>query len=398
MKNLNNALPKLADSDISEIRYNKDSLLESLTKDIRRPTKSWKVFFLFPYSSLLRFVLLLTVAIVTLSFVLTFSFIYIKDILLFRSNLSVNNKGVFMPSKSCGREYCLFLFNSSDLWANTGICLNEGDEYKMSVSGAFHSSAGHFCIDADKNNSDSEVIWIGGKMRKEYSDNENITSKQQEKMPYCVKPKAHLGAILYRIAPEYQLWNPKVDNKKDSIHIWKPIIGNEFNKVETSGVLTMAVNDIYFNSVEYLDNYIAKFPIRIDSILCRDSIIKRDQGKGMYKKMFYDDNIGQILVCLEIQHPLPGGFFNPLSAFRNLETQTELKSEKINNKWLFKLSIMPSFFCFISHIFVIFIVYIAATLVIIYLLFLLGYWVIKGIKELVCLQKKETAANNTSNS
>ena len=367
------------------VEYDKDSLLKSLTEDdqIREenPKQTWKSHFIIPYQNLIRFVILLTTVIVVVTLVLSFTFILIKDVLLFKSNLSVNEHGVFIPNKSCGREYCLYLFNTSDLWANTGIYLDKGDRFKMSVSGAFHSSAGHLYNDAEKNNPKPDVNWIGGRRRCDYSDpqkkddNTIKTIQQKEKMPYCTDPSAYIGAILYRITPEFQPWKP---GDKDSV--WEPIIGEKYHKVESSGVLTMASNDIYFQDTIQLKKYIDNFPFRFDSIkLNYSNILKSDGGKENYKRMFYDDNLGQILVCIEIQHPLPGSYFNPLSAFRDLETQTELKSENINKKWLFFLSFIPSFIGFMFHIFVIFIVYILATIIIVYFIFLLGYWGYKGI-------------------
>lgn len=404
MKPLNDSLPKIVDSGVSNVSYDKDSLLKSLTEETIKPKTPLGKVFLFPFYNLSRFFLLITTAIVTITIVLTFSITYFKDILLFKSNLSVNKQGVFMPSKSCGREYCLFLFNTSELWANTGIYLNKGDKYKMSVSGAFHSSVEDLRNNAQINNSNPDINWIGGKQRNELSDyldsvyrlieyeNNacyrsfhrkpvmhtmiNDVFPQYEKHAYCVDTNAYFGAILYRIAPEYQLWDP--DNNNDTILVWGPNNGKTYQTVESSGVLSMAINDIYFKDTAFLGDYCRSFPYRFESKpMSFDSVMKYDMGREAYKTMFYDDNIGQILVCLEIQHPLYWGFFDPLSPFRYLDTALELKSEDSSDRLQMFVKAIPDFIVFAAYIFALFVIYIGIALITVYFLFLLGYWLYK---------------------
>lgn len=405
MKPVNDSIPKIIDSGASHVSYDKDSLLKSLIDDNQKPKKFLGKDFLFPYRNLLRFFLLVTTIIVVITLVLTFSFIYFKDILFFKSNLSVNKQGVFMPSKSCGREYCLFLFNTSDLWANTGIYLNEGDKIKMSVSGAFHSSVEDLRRDADLNNPSPNISWIGGTQRKELSlvmDSINryeqyhhqtwcyrafhrrpATPKtklpQYDKRFYCVDTNAYIGAILYRIAPEYQLWDP--DDGKDTIKIWSPINGKKYQTVHTSGVLTMAINDIYFKNDSLLRAYTNTFQYRFDTIFCYD-MIQKDHKSDDFKTMFYDDNIGQILVCLEIQHPLYWGFFNPLSPFRYLDTSLELKSEKSYGRFQLFYKAMPNFIVFVLYIVALFLIYTISAVLLVYMAFVLGYWLFVLLKTL----------------
>jgi hypothetical protein len=404
MKALNDTLPKLINSGVSEIKYDKDSLLKTLTNKVREPKKKWKKLFLFPYVNLSHFILFVSTAIVVVTLVLTFTFIFVKDILLFKSNLSINRQGVFMPSKSCGREYCLFLFNTSDLWANTGIYLNEGDKYKMSVSGAFHSSVEDMRGDAEENNPFLEKYWIGGEQREKlasYIKSGTLDSlPQYKKTRFCVDKESYIGAILYRIAPEYQLWDP---HEKKDIHIWDPSISEDFTKVTTSGVLSLATNDIYFENENALASYIRFDPIRFEKNLNLDSIKEHDKNKE-YKRMFYNDNLGQILVCLEIQHPLPLGFFNPLTAFRRLDTKVEHISEKTYRTFPLIIYSVPYFFVFLLHICAIFIIITLSTTFSVYVFLMLGYWLyllvdkIKAFCEKNKKKRKAKKQHNTQNS
>ena len=372
-----NAGIKLVNSGYSEVKYNQDSLLASLTKDERKETKFWKRIFLFPYKNLWRFFLLLTITIVVSSFVLKYTISYIKDVILFKSDLSVNNHGVFMPSKACGRDYCLFLFNTSDIWTNTGIYLNKGDKYIMSISGAFHSSAGDMYLDADNNNPNPDITWIGESKRLLFSEIDINSVDQAKKRFYCIDPTAYIGAILYRIAPEFKLWNPY---QKENF-VWKPSDGKQYKEVESSGVLSLAINDIYFRDTAVLAEYSAKYK-RFDTLFSCNNILEADKGTNKYKRMFYDDNLGQILVCLEIQHTLSGGFFNPMTAFRRLDTKIELASETEVGQLAIILRIIPSFVIFVAHIAALLIINIIIAVVGVWAFFILCYWLNEGIMAL----------------
>lgn len=414
MKPLRDSFSKIVDSGASNVNYDKDSLVNSLIKDTKHSKTLFGKIVHFPYFNLSRFFILLTTIVVVVVLVLTFSITYFKDIVFFESNLSVNKEGVFKPSKSCGREYCLFLFNTSELWANTGIYLNKGDKFKISVSGAFHSSVEHLRENAECNNPDTTIMWIGGKKREELSQymdsvyacvnyeikcRENAcyrafhrkpaelksTNKlpQYEKRRYCVDTNAYIGAVLYRIAPEYQLWDP--DNKNETIFALNSKSGKSYQKVEKPGVLTMAVNDIYFKDTAMLSNYFREYPARFRSdtkLFIIDSVLDADEGKDNYKRMFYDDNLGQILVCMEIQHPLYWRFFDPLTPFRNIDTKLELVSENTSSRFVVLRRAFWWIVLSILHVSLLFVVYTVVAVMGVYLLFLLGFWFYVFLKKL----------------
>lgn len=387
MKLLKQTLPKVFNSGVSEISYDKDSLMETLIRDKRQPKKIWKIPVQFPYRNLIRFVLLMTVLVAVVILVLTLSIYYVKDIVLFKSKLSVNQQGVFMPTRSCGRDYCLFLFNTSELWSNTGIYLNKGDKYKISVSGAFHSSVEHLRSDAENNNSTPEVRWITGLGRDTLFRSSFIP--QQNKKDFFVSDESYLGAVLFRIAPEYIPW--EIDATKGK-HItqWKPEYGKKLQAVKEAGILSLAINDIYFDGEADLRRYADANHYRFkytrfdpDAILHqRDSLtslgVRVDLGR-----MLYEDNIGQILVCLEIQHPLPGGIFNPFTAFRWLDNQMEQRADAhemvVGRIW----SMLWCGLFFLWWISIIFIVYVVSILFIVYFLFMASYWFYLLTKKII---------------
>lgn len=88
----------------------------------------------------LRLCTLLALAVGCLIFLVSLAIFLIHDVVLYRNDIAVSRTGALMPRKACQCEQALYLFNTSQLWADTGITLNEGDRVKISVSGAFHSS------------------------------------------------------------------------------------------------------------------------------------------------------------------------------------------------------------------------------------------------------------------
>lgn len=88
----------------------------------------------------LRLCTLLALAAGSLIFLISLALFLIHDVVLYRNDIAVSRTGALMPRKACQCEQALYLFNTSQLWADTGITLREGDRVKISVSGAFHSS------------------------------------------------------------------------------------------------------------------------------------------------------------------------------------------------------------------------------------------------------------------
>lgn len=315
----------------ANVTVDDDSFIESLIKAPDEPGKSfWKNITTPPFIKGLRLVMIIASLIIAATFLLSYSFVYLKDVVFFRNEISTNNVGALNPKKSLGREYGIFLFNPADLWADSGIRLNKKDRFRISVSGAFHSSFKNLVDDADSNVARPEIRWIGQQARTRSSsvapqDNKKVWGIYQRHI-YPVLPKdlrkrngedPYFGALLYTVAPEYTLDNPLDTNYTRHVRVWKEKDATSFSKVESPGVLRLAVNDIFFEDGIALKDYASQTDsTRFIKDDFRPSVIKDSEH---FHTMFYDDNVGQLLICVEVQHPLRWGWLNPIGAYRDFE-------------------------------------------------------------------------------
>ena len=387
-----------------------DSFLEELVDNSEPDKKTGKKSSSLPFLKGLRFILIMAALIVSITFVLNYSFIYLKDIILNKNELSVNSSGAFTPKKSIGREYGIYLFNTAELWANSGIRINQGDRVRISISGGFHSSYADLLKDAETNAIISNR-WMGQAFR-DYpdtivgSDNELlkkiIDTNKEIKDSACLynryypdsnKVKARLGDVLYEIVPEYVSDDPL--DGKEHMQVWSADNGKKLFEVNESGYLRFAINDIYFQTPDDLREYAKKVnSLRFGEHFDPEEILKKDIKEIIvtendnsnrdtlynydFRKMFYMDNIGQILVCVEIQHPFRLRPFNPLNAYRYLEKHVNMFLEKNLYLGMF-LSFVYLVFGFLPWIAFIFIVWTLAIFAFIFIVYLLFF----GLEQMI---------------
>lgn len=151
------------------------------------------------------------------------------------------------------KEVIYWLFNTADLWANTGIEVQEGDVITVRASGAYHTAIHHLIADADRNN-ELQEDWIsplGGK---------SPSKKDEARADFRIAKDADWGEILMQVIPSKESDKIKKDGKFDPTYAnyldggktdkeVKPdiyIIGTEKRdiRIRQSGILHFAVNDI----------------------------------------------------------------------------------------------------------------------------------------------------------
>ena len=166
-------------------------------------------------------------------------------------------------------EIIYWLFNTADLWANSGIKVKEGDVISVRTSGAFHTAIHHLVKDA-KNNTDMKNLWVpskgGGLIEKS-----PYYERDKARLKFCIAPDLEYNTILMQVVPEHICkpnWRTDPDNicyidglsyttKDVTDHCksglqakqMKPDIydigsGKESIRIRTDGVLHFAVNDI----------------------------------------------------------------------------------------------------------------------------------------------------------
>lgn len=156
-------------------------------------------------------------------------------------------------------EVIYWLFNSADLWSNSGIKVEEGDIITVRASGAFHTAIHHAVEDANSNTTfrDDWILPTGGRSP--------LNSHDSERLKYRIVPQANDNVLLMQIIPrKYENtgrdWikyaninvmgfrdggNNYIDKKGHS-KADIVIIGDEKRdiKIPHDGILHFAVNDI----------------------------------------------------------------------------------------------------------------------------------------------------------
>ena len=365
----------LADSGKSSfVQMEDDSLIEGITHHDTHPRKIFgRIPYQVPMQKGLRLLLVLASLVVGITFVLHYSFVLIKDSLLFQGEIEVNEKGALLPTKSFEREYGIFLFNTSELWVDTGIRVEKGDLLRISASGAFHSSVGDLYAYAKDNTSDSTIIhWRGG------NDRFAGVEQQTEKNIYLLNKNEDMGDILFSIVPDYQMPLELEGQAMNQITADKGV------KASLSGNLFVTINDIYFPNDSTLREYGSQpFSTRFGAPFPVDTLIE-GKDKKHYHTIFYNDNLGQILLTVEIQHPLKTSFFgvdffNPRKHYRKLETQLEHSKNFFCSVWYYLV--------FVGAIILIYATWTIVVLGGIYLLFLMGYWLWELLRLLILFIK-----------
>lgn len=151
-------------------------------------------------------------------------------------------------------EVIYWLFNSADLWSNSGIEVKEGDVITVRASGAFHTAIHHAVQDADNNNlfRDDWILPMGGRRQ--------LENRDSERMKYRIMPHAPDNVLLMQIIPDKESntgkeWLHDTSTAtmgfRDGLDKGSPdvdivIIGEEKRdiRIPHDGILHFAVNDI----------------------------------------------------------------------------------------------------------------------------------------------------------
>ena len=156
-------------------------------------------------------------------------------------------------------EVTYWLFNSADLWANSGIKVEKGQRITIRTSGAFHSAIHHLVEDANKNQQRDKWLNATGGMQ-------SLNPQDEARSKYRIAPEYEFNTVIMQVVPQKVLemgndWYIKVDKNKrytkfldyvdggvtDSISsakIYKIGEGYENIEIQEDGILCFACNDI----------------------------------------------------------------------------------------------------------------------------------------------------------
>ncbi|MDR3046338.1 MAG: hypothetical protein LBU51_01835 [Bacteroidales bacterium] len=342
-----------------------------------------------------KFILLLVAFILSIAIVATSFIFFINDVLLFQNDTQINEQGAIISNRSCNRQSVIYLFNSADKWADTGVQLQQGDKIKISVSGGFHSDIAMMKNAAENNYKPKYELVTFKKSNKNWFYNIFKCEKDTVDSTLLYNEKdAFFGSILFQIASESGVENNEIDNSKNvEAGIIQQINGQVHeSEVDRNGVLYLSVNDIYLT-----DNVIKQLELdnidslknwnidtskefftneQIDTIRGRlplyfvekDTLVYYRGTKFMEyfqknRDAYFNDNLGEILVVMNIDRKL-NDFSCRSSWYRETEARIynilddgkEIKYEWLDNIWI-GIQVIVAFFwsiiCLVCKLFLI---------------------------------------------
>lgn len=206
-----------------EITVRRHKQLFELLQD---PVRMWRV--------LLSFFLLIVILFIGLAFVvLTIKKFYPYNM------IETNIQGASIV-KSEDKDVIYWLFNTADLWANSGIEVQEGDVLTIRASGSSYTAI-HHLVDASQNNYAPNDKWVGTEGLDYFR-----TTRDSYSGKYRLCPYAPEGILLMKIIEPDSINEKPLRQWSDSL-LTKDIevIGKERTLyISRPGVLHFAVNDI----------------------------------------------------------------------------------------------------------------------------------------------------------
>lgn len=176
-------------------------------------------------------------------------------------------------------EIIYWLFNSADLWANSGIKVKAGDVISVRTSGSFHSAIHHLVQDAE-NNTVLRDRWL------DPTGGDHGVEKDQKRSEFRISKSAEYNTILMQVIPDNVVLKDSKGKVKDALSPYldglsyngiQPDIyaigpGREKIRIRQDGVLYFAVNDIVLSP-------------KVIASINKDSIIKREMDLAPHPKV-----------------------------------------------------------------------------------------------------------------
>lgn len=246
---------------------------KQLFEMLKRPDIMWRV--------LLSLFCVIVVLFVGLAFVV----ISIKSFYPYNS-IRTNLYGATIMENE-DTEISYWLFNTAELWANSGIEVKKGDVLTIRASGASHTAIHHLVEDAGSNKTLRDK-WVGtGGTRPTGS------TRDKYRREYRIARNLPEGILLMGVADmDYE--DSENGYGIDSLDIY--VIGEERRDlvIREDGVLRFAVNDIVLDNATIDDMYVANLRKLLENsgvTLPEDSVVRnvleqtcgKDSAKAMEK-------------------------------------------------------------------------------------------------------------------
>jgi len=251
-----------------------------------------------------NFVVLAASVVGCISLLVSIFAFYINDVLFFNNQTTINRCGALVTRQACGVDHYMYLFNTANLWSDTGIEVLEGDRVRISGSGAFYSDILDMKRAADKNRKPRYLLSNVSYPLTDTLFNREEEAKGAKFCMYAAKDAVY-GSLLYQIIGETQQPQTRYDKeKKNPIRQVainrKGRLDDNFFEARESGVLHVAVNDIYLDAItvdsiretkDSDDNLRSQL-----EIFAKDSLMSAERAR-----VWFNDNCGDILLNVTIE-------------------------------------------------------------------------------------------------
>ncbi len=255
-----------------------------------------------------NFVVLAASVVGSISLLVSIFAFYINDVLFFNNVTTINRRGALVTRQACGVDHYMYLFNTADLWSDTGIEVLEGDHVRISGSGAFYSDILDMKRAADNN---CKPRYRLSNVAYPLTDTLYDRAKEAESAKYCMysdKKDAVYGSLLYQIIGETQ--QPKTRYEKGEENPIRQVainrkgrLDDNFFEARESGVLHVAVNDIYLDETtiqKIKDDKDNKD--NSDDLRSRVQAIENKPVDPLWRaRAWFNDNCGDILLNVTIE-------------------------------------------------------------------------------------------------
>lgn len=257
--------------------------------------------------SVFKVIVTLLIFIVTLFTGLALVTIALKQMYPY-NNIKINAWGATSMQDE-HKEVIYWLFNTADLWANSGIHVEENDVLTIRASGKSYTAMHHLIKAADVNAVPIDK-WVGT------SGDIRDSARDVERGHYRIFKDKPQDALVMQVIPEnVNMWDT-TENKyylrKDYLDVKKGnkdenfyFIGKErVNlRIHHSGVLHFAVNDIVLTRAVIAG--MKSDPVKMELMKLGNAIDGTHEldyyNKHNYYNAWFDDNIGSFLIVIERQ-------------------------------------------------------------------------------------------------
>lgn len=163
------------------------------------------------------------------------------------SDITTNGLGAttFKSEKS---EVSYWLYNSSQLWANSGITVHAGDIISVRSSGKFITAIHHVYDNVTKNESFKDD-WVGSEGER---DNEDVTSSSFLRRKFRMFPNLPTGALVMQVV-ENEHFDYDREAKANPENFYFIGKGREDIYIKNPGTLYFSLNDIVLNRITIID-------------------------------------------------------------------------------------------------------------------------------------------------